>query len=393
MQRNRPPTRPQRRFGSWPSILALAVGFVLAADARAEAISLIVDGPEKVLFDQAKDACDASDLPDAPARAFRNDQGLMVLFAPNYRNRAFTGLDLDHLTRDCAIRFAASGGADPALLDDRSWLHAFHTDNGRDVFAFASASFIPYRHDIPCVAGTKRTDCWYNGLAALRSDDGGATFQYLGKPPGQIAFPPPEPYRSDVPDPAGFLTATNIVAWKDSLYAILWRRGGDGETKSHNCLARAPADNLTAWDVWSGSVFVPAARFDGEDWSSLTTTCAAIGPATQPNIRGLVLQTRTQAFIAVFQYRAEKQLGFFYATSKDLITWSAPALLLAVDLQPDAERTSSWAGYPSIIDDTSPDRNFGSMGETAHLVFVRFLPKGQRSVTRQLVTIPIRLVD
>jgi hypothetical protein len=95
----------------------------------------------------------------------------------------------------------------------------------------------------------------------------------------------------------------------------------------------------------------------------------------------------------VFQYRAGKQLGLFYATSKDLITWSAPVLLIAVDLQPDAARRNSWAGYPSIIDDTSQDRNFGAMGETAHLVFVRFLPKGLRSVTRQLVAIPIRIAD
>ena len=383
----------QARQSSWRSILALAAASILAASTRTDALSLVVDGPEKVLFNQATDACDASDMPDSPARAFRDAQGVMVLFAPNYRNRAFTGPDLDHLTHDCTIRFAASGNADPALLDDRSWLHAFHTDNGRDVFAFATASFIPYRHDIPCAAGTERTDCWYNGLAALHSNDGGATFRYLGSPPRQIAFPPPEPYRSDVEDPAGFLTATNIVAWNGSLYTILWRRGGDGETKSHNCLARASANDVMAWDVWSGSEFVPAARFDGEGWSTLTTACGAVGPTTQPNIRGLVLHARTQTFVAAFQYRMGKTLGFFYATSKDLITWSTPELLLAVDLQPDDPHRASWAGYPSIIDDTSRDRDFGSIGETASLVFVRFLPKGQRSVTRQLVTVPIRVED
>ncbi len=382
----------QARQSSWRSILALAAASILAASTRSDALSLVVDGPEKVLFNQATDACDASDMPDTPARAFRDAQGVMVLFAPNYRNRAFTGPDLDHLIHDCTIRFAASSNADPALLDDRSWLHAFHTDNGRDVFAFATASFIPYRHDIPCAAGTERTDCWYNGLAALHSDDGGATFQYLGTPPRQIAFPPPEPYRSDIANPAGFLTATNIVAWNGSLYTILWRRGGDGETKSHNCLARAPADNVMAWDVWSGSEFVPGAHFDGEGWLTRTSVCGAVGPTTQPNIRGLVLQVRTQTFVAVFEYRSGNSLGFFYATSKDLITWSTPELLLAVDLQAGAHR-ASWAGYPSIIDDTSPDRNFGSMGETANLVFVRFLPKGQRSVTRQLVTVPIRVED
>lgn len=382
---------PQR--SSSLSILALATALSLAADTQADALSLVIDGTERVLFDQRTDACDASDLPDAPARAFRDDQGQMVLFAPNYRNRAFVGPGLDHLIRDCTIRFAASGNADPKLLDDRSWLHAFHTEDGRNIFAFATASFIPYRHDIPCAAGPEHTDCWYNGLAALHSGNGGATFQYLGNPPHQIAFPPPEAYRSDVADPAGFLTATNIVAWNGSLYTILWRRGGDGGTKSHNCLARAPADNPMAWDVWSGSAFIPAARFDGIGWSTLTTACGAVGPRTQPNIRGLLLHARTQTFVAVFQYRTGTTLGFFYATSKDLITWSTPELLLRVDLQPDDARRASWAGYPSIIDDTSPDRNFGSMGETARLVFVRFLPKGQRSVTRQLVAIPIRIEE
>ncbi|MEJ0011737.1 MAG: hypothetical protein WDM94_03735 [Bauldia sp.] len=374
--------------------LALAAAFLVAASVTSRALELAVAGPERVLFDSVRDGCDAHDLPDAPARAFRNAAGEMVLFAPNYINRALVGPDLEHLTRDCTVRFAAAGSAVPAQLDDRTWLQAFHTDNGRDVFAFASASFIPYRHGMLCSAGPARTDCWYNGIAALSSTDGGATFGYLGAPPQQIAFPPPAPYDSGVADPAGFITATNIVAWQGALYTILWRRGEDG--KSHNCLARAEGGDPLRWQVWSGTGFVPATAFASNAWQIATADCAAIGPKTQPVIRGLVLNEKDRTFIAVFQYRtgtSGEEHGFYYATSPDLIRWSEPSLLLATDLQADAAPREGYAGYPSIIDETSPDRNFGTVGASASLVFVRFVPYGQKSVRRELVSVPIRIAD
>jgi hypothetical protein len=350
---------------------------------------MTVAGPERVIFSQARDGCDAHDIPDAPARAFRNDAGEMVLFAPNYRNRALVGPDLEHLVRDCAVRFAAAGSPVPALLDDRTWLQAFHTDNGRDVFALASASFIPYRHAMPCAAGNARTDCWFNGIAALASTDGGVTFAYLGEPPRQIAFPPPQPYDAASADPPGFMTATNIVSWRGYLYTILWRREAGGE--SHNCLARARADDTQHWEVWSGDGFVSAASFTGSGWSVAADDCAAVGPKAQPVIRGLALHEADQTFVAVFQYRTGGARGFYYATSRDLIRWSPPQALLNVDLAADAAPRGSYAGYPSIIDGASTDRNFGTIGASASLVFVRFLPYGARSMTRELVALPLRI--
>ncbi len=231
------------------SSLTALLTFVAVASfigAPAAALTLTVAGPERVLFDQVRDGCERWDIPDAPARAFRDAAGKIVLFAPNFDNRAFVGPSLDKLARDCDVRFEAGGKANPALLDDRSWLHAFYTKDGRDVFALASASFIPYRHKIACAAGTATTDCWYNGLAALQSSDGGETFHYLGAPPDQLVFPPPEAYRDDVADPPGFMTATNIIEWKGALYTIVYRRGAGGDDPSRNCLARADSDNPLA---------------------------------------------------------------------------------------------------------------------------------------------------
>ncbi len=375
-------------------LAAVAAAFLAAPTA---AVTLTTVGPERVLFDQVADGCERWDIPDAPARAFRNVDGEIVLFAPNFRNRASIGPSLEGLTRDCAVRFVAGGKADPALLDDRSWLHAFWTEDGRNVFALASASFIPYRHGIACKAGSSRTDCWFNGIAALQSTDSGESFHYLGAPPGQIVFPPPEPYRDDVADPAGFLTATNIVEWKGALYTIVFRRGTGGDDPSRNCLARASRDDPLRWELWNGQAFVAASVFVGDKWHVITTNCARIGPPSLTAIRGLVFHQPSATFIAVFQYRTTRGSaagqGFFYATSADLVSWSNPRPLYETELRPNAtENGGAWAAYPSLIDETSSDRNFGTVGASAELLFVRFVPDPRRNtVIRALVAISLKI--
>jgi hypothetical protein len=375
--------------------LWLAAPFPVGAAETAAPIAIAIAGPEQTISAGAAAPCDSSDLPDAPARAFRDAGGEMVLFAPNYPNRAYVGPDLAHLVKDCRVRFSAAGSADPLLLDDRTWLHAFHTDDGENVFAFASASFIPYRHKLPCAAGSAKTDCWRNGIAALVSDDGGSTFRYLGTPPGHMVFPPPPAYRDDLASPPGFMATTNIVPWNGALYTILWRRGEDG--RGENCLARAPSSDPLAWELWDGRAFVPASRFDGAAWQVTDTACTRIGPRGDPWIRGLVYHAASRTFLAVFQYRSGGDHGFAVATSPDLLTWSDPVMLLSADLGADVDAAphvgDSWVSYPAIIDAASSDRNFAAIGDTANLVFTRFLLSSvtPTRVTRRLATIAIRV--
>ncbi|MEP9375622.1 hypothetical protein ABLE91_02815 [Aquabacter sp. CN5-332] len=375
--------------------LSLCLSGPAFLSASAWAIELKVDGPETVIFDQRTQACDASDLPDAPARAFRDDQGRMVLFAPNFKNRAFTGPDLRHLTKDCTVRFAASGSADPAMLDDRTWLHGFFTADGRNVFAFASASFIPYRHGGACAAGPERTACWRNGIAALLSTDGGKTFHYSAPPPRQTVMPPETAFNPQVKDPEGFVSTTNIVAWNGDLYAIVWRRAGEAG-KSRNCLVRAPKGDVDRWEMWTGEGFAPLAERMADGWKVEGLDCAPIGPKGLPSIRGLVRHEASGEFVAVFQMRGRKGApdGFYTVTSKDLISWSEPSLLAAVPLRGGREDEGEYSGYPSLIDDQSPDRNFGTVGTRADLVFVRFETdaSGKRPKrVRELVALPLRV--
>ncbi|WP_341991606.1 hypothetical protein [Azorhizobium sp. AG788] len=378
------------------SVLA-ALLCAVSALVPAHALELAVAGGESIIFDQRTQACDASDLPDAPARAFRNAQGQMVLFAPNFRNRAFVGPDLRHLARDCTVRFAAKGARDPAMLDDRTWLHAFHTTDGTHVFAFASASFIPYRHGEPCAAGAERTACWRNGIVALRSSDGGRSFADSAPPPGHVVMPP-DTYTPDVKNPPGYISATNIVPFQGDLYSIVWRRDADAR-QSRNCLVRAKGGNVDHWEVWTGAGFTPLADLASSGWKVAQTDCAAIGARGLPAIRGLVLHAASNTFVAVFQQRRRSlggalEEGFFTATSKDLITWSAPRLLASLPLRAGPGDTGTFVGYPSLIDGSSPDRDFGTIDASADLVFVRFLmeQKGGRPVrVRELVALPLKV--
>lgn len=377
------------------ALLALGGALLILRGTAASGLGLSVAGPEFIVFDQRTQACDTSDLPDAPARAFRNAQGQMVLFAPNFRNRAFEGPDLRHLARDCAVRFAARQSADPGQLDDRTWLHAFHTTDGTHIFALASASFIPYRHGEACAAGRERTACWSNGIAALSSQDGGRSFSYTAPPPRHVLMPP-QPFTPQVRDPAGFVSATNIVSYKGDLYSIVWRREADGK-RSRNCLVRAPGGDVRRWEMWTGEGFAPMAQEGPAGWQVEGTDCAAIGRGL-PAIRGLVLHPASSTFIAVFQMRPRGPTGgedgFYTATSKDMVTWSPPRLLLAQPLRDGLDDHGTFAGYPTLIDDKSPDRDFGTVGPQADLVFVRFMelgaggPKGRN---RQLVAVPLRI--
>ncbi|GGF66347.1 hypothetical protein GCM10007301_27560 [Azorhizobium oxalatiphilum] len=390
-------TPTEARFGWRPRAasckraLALSLALLLAPVA-ASAIELQVAGRESILFDQRTQACDANDLPDAPARAFRNAEGQMVLFAPNFRNRALVGPDIRHLARDCAVRFAAKGASDPNLLDDRTWLHGFYTKDGTNVFAFASASFIPYRHKERCNAGSERTACWRNGVAALVSHDGGKTFTDSAPPPAHVLMPP-VPYSPDQKNPAGFISATNIVTYKGDLYSIVWRRDAEAR-RSRNCLVRAKDGNVDRWEVWIGDSFAPLAERTPQGWKVERTDCAAVGQGL-PSIRGLVFHPASGTFIAVFQMqprgKQQGESGFYTATSKDMVQWSEPKLLSAQPLRDGLEDAGTFNGYPALIDGQSPDRNFGSVGDTADLVFVRLLPDPKTKRTRQLIALPLRI--
>src|SRR5688572_21763708 len=90
-----------------------AIALTLTTQAQAQ--------PE-IVFDHARDACEISDVPDVPARAFRTADGTIRLIASHWTNRGMVGATLDSLRHSCDILFEGSGSDDPSAFDDRGWI-------------------------------------------------------------------------------------------------------------------------------------------------------------------------------------------------------------------------------------------------------------------------------
>ena len=168
---------------------AILVGPAVRA-APAPAVAVTVAGPAETVFRWQADRCAPDDIPDAPARAFRDQAGTVHLFASHYVNRALVGPLLDAVRPDCAVAFVADKADDPEKFDDYVWLAGFHTDDGHTVAALAHAEFHGDRRPALCQS-RQYMSCWWNAVLGLVSHDGGGAFT---RAPGAGAVGAAPPY-------------------------------------------------------------------------------------------------------------------------------------------------------------------------------------------------------
>ena len=83
---------------------------------------LKIVGEEQVVYDWTTDRCADLDIPDLPARAFRNAQGQVQLIAAMDTNRRSLGSSLDELKHDCNVIMGSDFQAVPSPLNDYEWL-------------------------------------------------------------------------------------------------------------------------------------------------------------------------------------------------------------------------------------------------------------------------------
>ncbi len=92
--------------------------------------TLTVVGPEEIVFDWTTDRCEDIDIPDLPARAFRNDQGDVSLISTHPVNRRFFGPNLGEIERICDPIFESTFDPDPARFTDAEWIASLYTEDG-----------------------------------------------------------------------------------------------------------------------------------------------------------------------------------------------------------------------------------------------------------------------
>ena len=171
------------------------------------------------MFDYTEDACSPIDIPDAPARAFRDADGQVHLIASHYVTRAMVGPSLDTVRHDCRRLMVSDLDGDPARFDDREWITAPYTTDGRTVHALVHDEYQGDKHPGRCPS-EDYLKCWYNSITLARSTDGGRTFTHAA-PPRHLVASVPYRYEPDA-GPFGLFQPSNIVRGpEDGFYYAL----------------------------------------------------------------------------------------------------------------------------------------------------------------------------
>ncbi len=358
-----------------------------------------ITGSEEIVFDWTTQKCSQDDIPDIPARAFRDNQNRVQLIDSHYINRRFIGSDLNNLIHDCTIIFNAHLNPDPSKYDDHEWLHSVYTLDGTTVYALIHNEYHGYLYDPNCTMGYN--GCWQNSVTFAQSINGGDSYSHT-TPPNHLVASIPYQYTANT-GPVGVFNPGNIVyRASDGYYYALLHLEQYQAQQVGTCVMRT--NNLadpTSWRAWNGTSY--SVQF--------------INPYLQPNEpppnhvcqpvsfaqiqkmhESLTFNTFFNRYLLVGQagfYDASQGKtiwGIYYSLSDDLINWTQSKLLL------EAEAVWTYQcsdpnpiAYPVLLDPNSSSRNFETTGQNVYLYYTKFNYQNcQMNLDRDLIRIPIQ---
>lgn len=358
--------------------------------------SISIVGGEETVFDWSREACEPRDIPDAPARAFRDSSARVQLIASHYINRREVGPDLDHLSHRCGVIMASGYDPRPQAYDDRDWIASTYTLDGRTIYALVHEEYQGYNHPGACASG-ELLKCWYNAITFARSDNAGRTYRRAAAPANLVAT---APYRYE-PDAGsyGLFTPSNTVRGRtDNHYYFLARVGAHGAQPYGACLLRTrDLADPASWRGWDGSAF--GVRFIDpyrQDGVPADHTCA---PVARDQIDRMSMSLTWNTYIARYLLVGEAagpspgEIGIYYSTSTDLVHWSGRKLLRAVEAPWTFECGDRQpVTNPSVLDPASGSRNFETTGRRPWLYFTRFHYSGcEQTLDRDLARVRLQL--
>lgn len=349
---------------------------------------ITVTGSEEVIFDWSHDKCDEPDVPDLPARAFRDADGNVQVIASHFVTRRLIGPDFDQPRHDCTVVLGSNGNPDPAAFDDKQWLSSVYTTDGTTVYGIATIEYQGNTHPGRCPSGVYLR-CWWNTVVLTVSSDGGRSYRRHGARNGLVAA---IPYRYE-PDLGfeGMGSTSQIVRNPaDGYYymhtgqKVLARPGVQEETGT-SCLIRTR--NLADPTSWRAPDQIGAytRRFIDPYTESGTPrehlcgsyikTRPGSGGCCSPFHASLSWNTELQRWLLVGMDQSDPRTsptatkwGIYFSVSRDLVTWTTQRLLIEKKTvfdyrcgDPDPMQ------YPSVIDHTSTSRNFETTGARAYL--------------------------
>lgn len=360
--------------------------------------TIAVIGPEEIVYDWSYDACDPEDIPDLPARAFRDADGQVHLIAAHIRSRASVGPDLNHLTHQCDILMNSDHDGDPSHFNDNEWIAAPYTEDGETVYAIVHNEYHGWEHN-NCNSETVDFSCWYNNLTLAVSHDSGKTFEDAAPPPEHFVAGLPYPYEAGA-GPYGTLEPSNILKAKDDFYYQVTRVDDYNSDDQWLCLNRT--DDLadpTSWRAWDGQGFNMqyVSPYEQPDADPTQHLCKPLSPEeTGLMSQSLTYNTTLDRYvllgISADSINGREVWGIYYSFSEDLIHWTHRQLLWERELswtyQPGDEQP---IGYPTLIDPDSPSMSFDTIDDQVYLYYTKF---NQGSpLDRDLVRVPVEFFD
>ncbi|MEK7507261.1 MAG: hypothetical protein AAB585_01795 [Patescibacteria group bacterium] len=328
---------------------------------------VLVGQPEKV-FAYSQDRCETLDIPDAPARTFRNADGLINLIDSHYVSYRSTGSSFANLRRDCAKIMDSAKNPDFNQFTYYEWLTAPYTLDGATVYNLVHNEWYAYLIDPRCSRASPG-DGWVNAITLVQSKDGGANYT---RPTDYLVWKPSTPWDNSFSCTAnnytryGAFNPSNIVK-KDNYYYALYQSERDptGRYDWGTCLMRtARLDSASAWMVWTAG-----------GWDNAPdAACQLIArDKIEKMHESLTYNTYFDAYLLVgTKYSPEE--GVYFSLSKDLFNWSEPIKLYGRQ-----------AVYPSVIDHTDTSRNFENSGREVYLYFTQNNGGLNRDLLRQKI--------
>lgn len=402
-----PPPAAVATDASPPSPLAPTP--VAATENAVAAGWMTVSGRPEMVFDADHDGCGPDDQPDAPARAFRDADGRIHLFASSSTNRPFVGPGLAGLRHSCVSAYQGKHRADPAAFDDFGWLAAFWTEDGRRVTGLVHNEFHGWLRPALCPSGDQLA-CWYNAITLAQSDDGGVRFARVPGAAGLVAAPGHR-FRADLHSQSGYFNPSNIVADGGYFYAFM-ALIDPISSRWGSCLFRTDdvADGRR-WRGWDGQGFTVAAPSPYGATAAPPDGKPDGAPDGKPDgarlcqpianlmfvVGSVQRHVPSGRWVAVMRFNVWDRPthgevpGVYAAQSADLLHWSQPVLLLsdaqARTLTGDAEGVQR---YPALLDDSTGDRNFATVGDAPRLYTIR-TDTGPIFKGHRLIAWPLRL--
>jgi len=364
----------------------------------------VLEPTRTIVFNTPKQSCDANDIPDAMARAFRDSTGTIHLVAASSELFQSIGPTLETVKHSCEAGHESANDSHPADFNDQTWIDSFYTFDGKKIAGLTHTEYHGWAHPGRCTFKNGYNGCEYDSDTYSESSDGGYHFTSPEAPRTFLAGVPYK-YVKDA-GPSGYSVDSNIIERDGWFYAMVtswqWPAGCSGTTGPNRCITPnggAPIRTQdvfdpSSWRGWNGKDFSvsfvdPYSGPVGRPWEHVYTPVPYMDVVTGMN----VLQPANLVVAVLWNPWTNEygEKGFYLSTSTDLLHWTKPTLVATLDQFLAQEPKGSWSyAYFSLIDPDAPDMSFSIIGEHPYLYYVRFANGGSnRILFRQRINLTV----